>query len=1168
MKTHVRKHMILCNVLNFTLQIWEMKPYVELAVRNGYVLELLEPSTPWRYHEAELTCRNVHGVPRQQIQNMLARFEKNLTGKLLLAKLGLKYSSANKPPQPAANAPPPQIKQNKKSKTNPQAATVIPAGTKLKKKRRKRSKHANQLSHVQQPESAIQAASLMESLTLFLAKKSLEKGETLDPDIASIRLNSGVTVSDILLSNKKEIPQPASSYGTANAQTSTDSASSERSIMDTFNLLDINSQVQDDGSNDDDDDDDDSDSDEEDDVDYAQSQLPELGERHVGGDWLYQSDSDDHGDEADLNGTDNEEPVSSEVQCWEYILVMEDSTRVYQKHHPETLDTGMEDDLESSTEQTEGLLIDLTADSGTESEISKGDFIVNAKQSIGTKALTEDSMENEVQELLSPMDAPIVVDSSTKRTQSEASILSEPFSRDDFDQWLSSLPVETGKDTLHLLPPSSDMSSNSPGFMKLVQQPIEIKVAARVEDTSIKKVELCPPGLGISPVVLHSNVEKLMTENSEGGHVLETDKASGSRQETGTNLLRAENPENCPSPKETGTELDPFLHTHHDIPEPCPQIDDRGSDIDEYHNAVSSEETSRNEKKEVPVEERSLAAKDWLILTSTKAAPTYDLLSWVMKCKEQETGDKEEAWEHESGWANGKGVETKADDVCSPRVQRFPYRKVEQNLKQSTDTEVQVAEAVPPELQAWGTVPEPAKSWENKVSQQDACKQSDGPQPQRSGFSTEESGQADQSRGRTSLVSSKMLTLLTPEDFMQSSWENRLSTELQKIGVSDAGGYYSSMADNTEVKAHQAVTNTSTNTHYQDFNLVSQVNRPGDSTNPVEGIRIITCHSRSISEGTAPLKHFDRPVAFMLTLDKSSMTVEEDIMSSTLGSAQEVSAQRNRDFNQLEAMFPNAPQDGLKEIFEKCCGDLNWTIDLLLESKLDQFTPLLPAKDTGGSVHEGLPLADVNVSNEEPSAPPLEAEDVSPRCNLQAKKSWNTAALLEQSQKLKRQLEESIIISDASYSESTLRIRKLRHGELLDMGGVTAKPQRSPSRNGPFTGESALGAIGSSGTRTPTPHPSDVADLHTDGIAVDEDTDSSSGTEEAETLSVVLDPEFVSQLHQLFGNPFLPFPEGMASSRSPFFNIKLSFLLRTVECPLKCIWKVALKDAWMIDVET
>jgi len=254
-----------------------MKPYAELAVSNGYVLELLEPFTLWRYQEPELVRRNTHGVPRQQIQNMLARFEKNLTGKLLLMKLGLKYSKGNQPPQPAANAPPQQAKEKVKNKTKPQAAAVIPIATKTKKKkkkkkknrRRKKSKTASQLLQVpQQPARDAQDSSLMDALALFLAKKALEEGQSLDPKVANSRLTSGVTISDILLPKKENIPQPAVKMWEIH-----DSLASEGSVVNACSLVDMSSEVKDgssssdassdDGSCEEEEDDDDDDDDEE-----------------------------------------------------------------------------------------------------------------------------------------------------------------------------------------------------------------------------------------------------------------------------------------------------------------------------------------------------------------------------------------------------------------------------------------------------------------------------------------------------------------------------------------------------------------------------------------------------------------------------------------------------------------------------------------------------------------------------------------------------------------------------------------------------------------------------------------------------------------------------------------------------------------------------------------
>lgn len=58
---------------NTNTEAWEMKPYVHPAVHYGYAIEILEPSTPWCRKESELCRRNTHGVPRQNIRNMLER---------------------------------------------------------------------------------------------------------------------------------------------------------------------------------------------------------------------------------------------------------------------------------------------------------------------------------------------------------------------------------------------------------------------------------------------------------------------------------------------------------------------------------------------------------------------------------------------------------------------------------------------------------------------------------------------------------------------------------------------------------------------------------------------------------------------------------------------------------------------------------------------------------------------------------------------------------------------------------------------------------------------------------------------------------------------------------------------------------------------------------------
>lgn len=84
---------------NTNLELWEMKPYVSVAVAHGYFVEPLEPFTAWRYNVGELSKKNIHNVSRQHIKNMMDRFLKNINSSTLLKLLNFNYSPSNMPPQ-------------------------------------------------------------------------------------------------------------------------------------------------------------------------------------------------------------------------------------------------------------------------------------------------------------------------------------------------------------------------------------------------------------------------------------------------------------------------------------------------------------------------------------------------------------------------------------------------------------------------------------------------------------------------------------------------------------------------------------------------------------------------------------------------------------------------------------------------------------------------------------------------------------------------------------------------------------------------------------------------------------------------------------------------------------------------------------------------------------
>ncbi|KAF0225720.1 MAG: hypothetical protein FD176_167 [Rhodospirillaceae bacterium] len=53
----------------------DMEEYFRLAARVSADVELVEPTTPWAWDVDECAKRNLHGVPGEIIQSMLARFQ-------------------------------------------------------------------------------------------------------------------------------------------------------------------------------------------------------------------------------------------------------------------------------------------------------------------------------------------------------------------------------------------------------------------------------------------------------------------------------------------------------------------------------------------------------------------------------------------------------------------------------------------------------------------------------------------------------------------------------------------------------------------------------------------------------------------------------------------------------------------------------------------------------------------------------------------------------------------------------------------------------------------------------------------------------------------------------------------------------------------------------------
>ena len=68
---------------NTNLRFEELIPYLKIAKYRGIPAFEVVPNTPWMYNIDELVKRNQHGVPRETIERMLARFEASLQTRIM-----------------------------------------------------------------------------------------------------------------------------------------------------------------------------------------------------------------------------------------------------------------------------------------------------------------------------------------------------------------------------------------------------------------------------------------------------------------------------------------------------------------------------------------------------------------------------------------------------------------------------------------------------------------------------------------------------------------------------------------------------------------------------------------------------------------------------------------------------------------------------------------------------------------------------------------------------------------------------------------------------------------------------------------------------------------------------------------------------------------------------
>jgi tRNA uridine 5-carbamoylmethylation protein Kti12 len=74
---------------NTNTTIKELRSYIEhikLAQKKGYEIFIVQPETSWAFDVEELYKRNTHNVPKNVIEKMVNRYQKNITVENILGE--------------------------------------------------------------------------------------------------------------------------------------------------------------------------------------------------------------------------------------------------------------------------------------------------------------------------------------------------------------------------------------------------------------------------------------------------------------------------------------------------------------------------------------------------------------------------------------------------------------------------------------------------------------------------------------------------------------------------------------------------------------------------------------------------------------------------------------------------------------------------------------------------------------------------------------------------------------------------------------------------------------------------------------------------------------------------------------------------------------------------
>ncbi|XP_047509129.1 uncharacterized protein LOC125052368 isoform X1 [Pieris napi] len=232
-------------------------------------------------------------------------------------------------------------------------------------------------------------------------------------------------------------------------------------------------------------------------------------------------------------------------------------------------------------------------------------------------------------------------------------------------------------------------------------------------------------------------------------------------------------------------------------------------------------------------------------------------------------------------------------------------------------------------------------------------------------------------------------------------------------------------------------------------------------------------------------------------------------------------------FKAFRKMFSNIPSTELRDIFENCCGDVNWAVEIVIDGMTNnQFCSIQEEassddEEDAENVEQCGCLAAYNIipdhrpviQENNPIVTKVSAENT-PKAT--PKRTRRDAAVSDASLQLKRQIEENIVISENHYSEHHLKMKNARNGE----------PCTSSTADGTEENQQIHSAVNLPSTSGSSNNTRDEI-LHSDTSDDDDTGSSTSPCDVVKSITINVGMDFIKQLDGIFGREGMKYPENI-----------------------------------------